>query len=166
MRARYSPVMRSMEDPPHGVTREERQTVARHVGAYLTKAATAAGFDVRQRAGGRAQLAGRLNVSLTTVSRTLEGKTLPMPSQLTSWASVLGLDHQQLLFESGLIPSESDPDAPNADVASPTLTPEAAMDAWEITDPKIRTMLAGNIRQARELQQETDAADRGATARG
>ncbi|MFJ6085078.1 transcriptional regulator [Streptomyces sp. NPDC092369] len=155
-----------MEDPPHGSTREERQAVAQRVGAYLTKAATAAGFDVRQRAGGRAQLADLLNVSLTTVSRTLDGKTLPMPSQLTSWASVLHLDHQQLLLESGLIPSKPSPETPNRDVASAELTPEAAMDAWEITDPKIRKMLAGNIGQAVELQREIDAADPGATARG
>lgn len=158
--------MRSTEDSPHSATREERQAIAQRVGAYLTKASIAAGFDVRQRAGGRAQLAGLLKLSLTTVSRTLEGRTLPMPSHLTSWATVLGLEHRQLLLESGLIPSEPAPEAPNADVPSATLTPEAAMDAWEITDPKIRTMLAGNINQARELQQEIDATDRGATARG
>ncbi|MCI3277558.1 transcriptional regulator [Streptomyces cylindrosporus] len=156
--------MRSMEDPPHGKTREERQALAARVGAYLTDRAHEAGFDVRQRAGGRAQLAGLLSVSLTTVSRTLDGKTLPLPSQLTAWASVLGIDHGELLVESGLIPPKRPPGDAKEEVPSATLTPDVAMDAWGITDPKIRKMLTGNIEQARSLQQEIDAADRGATA--
>ncbi|WP_237548760.1 transcriptional regulator [Streptomyces sp. SID4950] len=163
-----------MEDPPTGAigavggpaAREERQALARRVGDYLTHAASAAGFDVRQRAGGRAQLAGKLGVSITTVSRTLEGKTLPLPSQLTTWASVLGLDHQQLLRESGLIPPEPGAERSTRAVASTPPTPDEAMDAWGITDPKIRTMLSGSIEQARGLQRQVDDADRGATARG
>jgi len=155
-----------MEDPPHGKTREERQVLAARVGAYLTERATTAGFDVRQRAGGRAQLAQRLGVSITTVSRTLEGKTLPLPGQLTAWASVLGINHDELLIESGLLPPKKGSGGPKEEVASAALTPDAAMDAWGITDPKIRKMLNGNIGQAIQLQREIDAADRGATARG
>ncbi len=41
------------------------------------------------------------------------------------------------------------------------------MDAWGITDLRIRTLLSGNIVQAIELQKDLDADDsRGATARG
>ncbi|MER8030640.1 helix-turn-helix transcriptional regulator [Streptomyces bauhiniae] len=154
--------MRSMEDPP--TTREEHQELARRVGSYLAKAAEAAGFDVRTRAGGRAQLAARLGVSVTTVTRTLEGRTIPLPSQLASWAKVLGLDHRQMMVESGLIPEETGPTATHDAVAS--LTPNAALDAWNITDPKIRKMLLGAIEQGRDLQREIDATARGAEARG
>lgn len=158
--------MRSMEDPPQGNAREERQALAGHVGAYLTERATSAGFDVRQRAGGRAQLAALLKVSITTVSRTLDGKTLPLPSQLNAWANVLGIDHDELLVESGLIPRKQPPEAAKEEVTSAALTPDVAMDAWGISDPKIRKMLNGTIEQAIELQRGIDAADRGATARG
>ena len=158
--------MRSMEESPHE-SRGERQALARRVGEYLTDAATAAGYDVRPRAGGRAQLATSIGVSLTTISRTLEGKTLPLPSQLTAWASVLGLDQREMLVNSGMLPPEHGPQPPARRVASVTLTPEEAMDAWGITDLRIRTMLSGNIVQAIELQKDLDADDsRGATARG
>ncbi|MFD6751374.1 transcriptional regulator, partial [Streptomyces anthocyanicus] len=100
--------MRSMEESPHE-SRGERQALARRVGEYLTKAATAAGYDVRPRAGGRAQLAVSIGVSLTTISRTLEGKTLPLPSQLTTWASVLGLDQREMLVNSGMLSPEHGP---------------------------------------------------------
>lgn len=157
--------MRSMDDPPHSATRDERQALAQRVGDYLTDRATKAGFDVRRRAGGRAQLASLIGVSITTVSRTLEGKTLPLPSQLTAWASVLGIDHEEMLIESGLLPKRPSQSTAK-EVPSAALTPDAAMDAWGITDPKIRTMLNGNIQQAIQLQHEIDAAGRGATARG
>ncbi|MGV9427152.1 helix-turn-helix domain-containing protein [Streptomyces sp. NPDC003656] len=157
--------MRSTEeDPPTLISREERRTVARRLGRFLTEAAERAGYDVRQRVGGRAQLAGRLGVHVTTVSRVLEGESIPLPSQLTQWATVLGVDHHQMLVESGLIPDETGPKAESGAVAS--LTPDAAMDSWEITDPIIRRMLAGAIKQARDLQREVAAAARGAEARG
>ncbi|MER5877684.1 transcriptional regulator [Streptomyces sp. NPDC060235] len=158
--------MRSMEESPHE-SRGERQALARRVGEYLTKAATAAGYDVRPRAGGRAQLAVSIGVSLTTISRTLEGKTLPLPSQLTTWASVLGLDQREMLVNSGMLSPEHGPQPTIRRVAPASLTPEEAMDAWGITDLRIRTMLNGNIVQAIELQKDLDAGDdRGATARG
>lgn len=140
--------------------------LAKRVGAYLTDRSMKAGFDVRQRAGGRAQLTELLGVSLTTVSRTLDGKTLPLPTQLTAWASVLGIDHDALLMESGLIPRRQPPESADEAEPSAALTPDAAMDAWGLTDPKIRTTLNGNIEQAIQLQRQIEAADRGATARG
>lgn len=167
MRARYSPGMRSMEDPP-SETREQRRARAKRFGAYLTAVATQAGFDVRPRQGGQAQLARLTGLNLTTVGRTLEGKTLPLPSQMERWASALGRTVREMLVESGTIPdSESGNQPAIREVPSAPLTPEAAADAWGITDPKIRSMLVGNIVHAIRLQQETDAADgRGAVARG
>ncbi|MEW2132916.1 transcriptional regulator [Streptomyces sp. NPDC005435] len=99
--------MRSTEDL-HG-SRGGRQAQARRVGAYLTAVATAAGYDVRRRQGGRAQLAAVTGLSLTTISRTLDGKTLPLPAQLATWAAVLNLDHGRMLMESGIIPAQRGP---------------------------------------------------------
>ncbi|MGV9701327.1 transcriptional regulator [Streptomyces sp. me109] len=155
-----------MEDPPHGSRATSpppslsgRQAQARRAGAYLTTVATAAGYDVRPRQGGRAQLAALTGLSLTTISRTLDGKTLPLPSQLTMWATVLDLDHRRLLVETGHIPEQRGPQDMNREAASAPLSPDEAMDAWGITDPIIRKTLSGTIVQAIRLQEELDASD-------
>ncbi|MEU1710271.1 transcriptional regulator [Streptomyces sp. NPDC005706] len=156
--------MRSAKDSPHD-SRAERQAQAQRIGAYLTQAATAAGYDVRRRHGGRAQLAAATGLSLTTISRTLDGKTLPLSSQLTTWATVLNLDHRMVLVESGLIPEQRGPESPRRGSPSPrqasntaTLSPDEAMTAWRITDPIIRRTLNGSIVHAIALQAEIDAA--------
>ncbi|MEU8589287.1 transcriptional regulator [Streptomyces sp. NPDC048664] len=160
--------MRSMDDSLHEI-RGGRQVQARRIGAYLTAVATAAGYDVRRRQGGRAQLAAVTGLSLTTVSRTLDGKTSPLPSQLATWAAVLDLDPRVMLMESGLIPEQrgSGPAcrAEPAPVAA-SLSPDEAMNAWGITDPIIRRTLNGSIVHAIRIQEEIDEADgRGDPAR-
>lgn len=162
---RYSPSMRSVEDSPHE-SRTRRQAQARRVGAYLTRAATAAGYDVRRRQGGRAQLAAATGLSLTTVSRTLDGKTMPLPSQLTTWATVLNLDHRGILVESGLIPEQRGPQSAGRERKPAALSPDEAMTAWGITDPIIRRTLNGSIVHAIELQGEIDAAESWGAAAG
>ncbi|MGW3357045.1 transcriptional regulator [Streptomyces bungoensis] len=148
--------MRSAENSPHE-SRARRQAQAQRIGAYLTQAATAAGYDVRRRQGGRAQLAAATGLSLTTISRTLDGKTLPLSSQLTTWATVLNLDHRRVLVESGLIPEQRGPQSSRREPDA-ALSPDEAMTAWRITDPIIRRTLNGNIVQAIALQAEIDAA--------
>ncbi|MFD8724508.1 transcriptional regulator [Streptomyces sp. NPDC059629] len=144
-----------------------RQAQAQRVGAYLTAVATAAGYDVRRRQGGRVQLAAVTGLSLTTISRTLDGKTLPLPPQLTTWATVLNLDHRRMLVESGLIPEQRGPHPGGREVGSAALSPDEALNAWGITDPIIRRTLGGSIVQAIKLQEEIDAAgEQGAVARG
>ncbi|MFJ8006172.1 helix-turn-helix domain-containing protein [Streptomyces fagopyri] len=158
--------MRSMEEPPHE-TREERKARVKAFGAYLTRKATAAGFDVEPRRGGRAELARLLDTKPTTISRTLDGETLPLPQQITKWAKALGVDPREMLVESGVLPSEQAPEPTIREVASSKITPDEAVDAWGVSDPKIRSMLLHFIVYALRLQQETDAADgRGAVARG
>ncbi|MBJ6641861.1 transcriptional regulator [Streptomyces sp. DHE7-1] len=149
--------MRSAKDSPHE-SRTLRQAQAQRIGAYLTQAATAAGYDVRRRHGGRAQLAAVTGLSLTTISRTLDGKTLPLSSQLSTWATVLNLDHRRVLVESGLIPEQRGPESQRRGPAPATLSPDEAMTAWRITDPIIRRTLNGSIVHAIALQAEIDAA--------
>lgn len=156
--------MRNTEDLHQG-SRTGRQAQARRVGAYLAAAATAAGFDIRRRKGGRAQLAALTGLSLTTISRTLDGRTLPLPTQLVKWATALGLDHQAVLTDSGLIPARRA--HRTTGLASVALSPDEAMHAWGISDPIIRKTLAASIVHAIRLQEELDAAaDREAVAPG
>ncbi|MFJ2717521.1 helix-turn-helix domain-containing protein [Streptomyces sp. NPDC087437] len=158
MHARYPPDMRTTEDLHQG-TRTGRQAQTRRVGAYLSAAATAAGYDIRRRRGGRAQLAALTGLSLTTISRTLDGRTLPLPSQLAKWATVLNLDHRAMLVDSGLIPEQRGPRTASREAASAALSPNEAMNAWGISDPIIRKTLNASIVHAIRLQEELDAAD-------
>ncbi|MFJ8008265.1 transcriptional regulator [Streptomyces fagopyri] len=158
--------MRSMEDPTYGSratppppSLSGRQAQARRAGAYLTAVATDAGYDVRPRQGGRAQLAALTGLSLTTISRTLDGKTLPLPSQLMTWATVLNLDHRRMLVETGHIPEQRGTQDVSREAASEPLSPDEAMDMWGITDPIIRKTLSGSIVQAIRLQEELDSTD-------
>jgi hypothetical protein len=155
-------------DDEHEETRAERRARAQGVGEYFTRAAVAAGYDVRPRAGGRKRLADDLVLSLTTVTRTLDGETMPLPSQLIKWARVLELDYQTMLVESGLLPPESAPAARIREVPSAPLAPEQALDAWGVTDPQIRELLLSNIQTGLAMQQKIDdqAAGRGTAARG
>ncbi|MGW0800313.1 transcriptional regulator [Streptomyces sp. NPDC002692] len=158
--------MRSTEEQPQE-TREERRARVKAFGAYLTRKATEAGFDVEPRRGGRTELARLLDTKATTISRTLDGETLPLPPQVMRWAKVLGVDPREMLVESGVLPSEEGPEPAIREVRSAPLTPEEAFDEWGISDPKIRSLLLVTIDQAIRLQEESDAEDsRGAVARG
>ncbi|MGV9428612.1 transcriptional regulator [Streptomyces sp. NPDC003656] len=128
--------MRSTEDL-HG-SRGGRQAQARRVGAYLTAVATAAGYDVRRRQGGRAQLAAVTGLSLTTISRTLDGKTLPLPAQLATWAAVLNLDHGRMLMESGIIPAQRGPrDAERGERRAVSLVREPHVEETHVHAPHL-----------------------------
>lgn len=86
------------------------------------------------------------------------GKTLPKPSQFEHIARAVGTTVNNLMQAAEIISSQDSPESSIPDVLSVTsqspLTPQAAADAWGITDPTIRTMLITNIEQAIRLQRE------------
>ncbi|MET8609703.1 helix-turn-helix domain-containing protein [Streptomyces misionensis] len=155
---------------------EDQTEVARRFGALVTEYALRAGYDVRPGGGGRAALARELGMSQSAVGRFLDGKSLPHPQKFPQIAQTLGIDVRNLLVEAGVISSEAWPEGASPDVRSVTsrsqpLTPEAAMDAWGITDPMIRSMLLSQINTARLLQagqveESGNSRDGGAAARG
>ncbi|MFC8884418.1 helix-turn-helix domain-containing protein [Streptomyces cinereoruber] len=135
-------------------------TPAERFGALVRRLAEEAGYDLTPRAGGRKQLAIDTGMSTSAIGRMLDGQTLPTPSVYESIAKVLGVDVRTLLVEGGVISSDSWPEGAYWAVRSvteqPQLSPEAAVAAWGITDPRIRQMLLNNIEQAIRLQHETD----------
>ncbi|MFJ2882373.1 MULTISPECIES: helix-turn-helix domain-containing protein [unclassified Streptomyces] len=135
-------------------------------GAFLTEAAMHAGFDVRPRAGGRKELAEVTGISRSAISRTLEGKTLPLPSQMQALAKAVGVDLRTMLEKGNVISGESWTEPPERHVASASLTPEDAADAWGITNVLVRKMLLGQIEQAIRLQQESETEGVDAASRG
>lgn len=132
---------------------------------FLTEAAAKAGYDVTSGAGGRKRLAADSGMSASAISRTLDGKTLPRPSQMEGLAKAVNVDIQTMLVRGNVISGESwnDPNEPH--VRSASLTPEDAADSWGITDPMIRKMLISNIQQAIRLQREAET-EGGAASRG
>lgn len=125
--------------------------------ALVIRLATRKGYDLTPGTGDRAKLADAVGMSRSTFGRMLDGKTLPLPQHFERIAEGLGADVRDLLIEGEVISPESWPKGDSADVRSanpqnPPLTPEAAADAWGITDPMIRSMLVGNINHAIQLQ--------------
>lgn len=142
------------------------QETARTFAAFLRSAAIKAGYDLTPGAGGRKRLAEDTGISPSAISRTLEGLTLPRPSQMEKLARVVGKDLQTMLVRGNVISGESWNGSNDPHVRSASLTPEDAADSWGITDPKIRTLLIGSIEQAIRLQHQADTEGDGAASRG
>ncbi|MFF1834139.1 helix-turn-helix domain-containing protein [Streptomyces sp. NPDC058231] len=130
---------------------------AQAFGLFLAEAANRAGYDVTSGTGGRKRLATASGMSASAISRTLDGKTLPRPSQMEALAKAVHVDVQTMLVRGNVISGESWTEPKEPPVRSASLTPEDAADSWGITDPMIRKMLISNIRQAISLQLETEA---------
>lgn len=155
--------MRSTDHPisPDPDAPTTAATKAQRFGALVSELARAAGYDLTSGSGGRADLVRDIGtMSQSAVSRMLEGKTLPKPNQLESIAYAVNTDVRTLLVTAGVISAEAWPNEANPAVlshsASSPLSPEAAADMWGITEPGIRSMLIGSVRQAIRLQKEAD----------
>lgn len=161
--------MRSMNTQPSAGARDAGDTPAQHFGSLVHELASRAGYDLSLRGSGPTALAADTGMSRSAVVRMLEGKTLPMPDRFEALATALGVTVQYLLIEAGIISPTAWPRHAGSGTSSttppPHLSPEAAADAWGITDPTIRKMLIHNVEQAIRLQHEKDgglAAETGA----
>jgi hypothetical protein len=67
-----------------------------------------AGLDIdKPQGGGRAVLATACNVSRSTVTRWLDGRSMPGPDQLEIIAKALGIPVMDLLVGAGIVSAES-----------------------------------------------------------
>ncbi|MFJ6014542.1 multiprotein-bridging factor 1 family protein [Streptomyces sp. NPDC092952] len=146
--------------------RDSARDAAATFASFITQAAMKAGYDIRPRAGGRKQLAEATGISVSAIGRTLDGKTLPLPSQMEHLAKAVGVPVLEMLVRGGVISGEHLNKSPDRHVASASLTPEAAADAWGITNPIVRKVLLGQIEQAILLQAEMGAGGVDAVSRG
>lgn len=153
---------------------EERKAVARRFGALVTQLARDKGIAIESGAGGRAELATKLDINVSMVSRALDGEVLPQIWQFAKWAKVLDYPLRNLMVESGVIDAEDWPEdgvpvVPSVTTPPQPLTPDAAADSWQITNPLIRRGLIASIENALAMQAEENArsgVDGGAAARG
>ncbi|MFD5788668.1 multiprotein-bridging factor 1 family protein [Streptomyces sp. NPDC127037] len=140
-----------MDTPP-------TETTAESFGRLVTELAIAAGYDMSPGSSGRGRLAADTGMSVSAVGRMVNGKTLPKPNQIEHIARAVRTTTQHLLQAAGVISDGDWPEGGIPDVLSVTsqspLTPQAAADAWGITDPMIRAMLIANIEHALRLQRE------------
>ncbi|MFI9026391.1 helix-turn-helix domain-containing protein [Streptomyces sp. NPDC053560] len=141
-------------------------TPAQRFGALVKKLATDAGYDLSPGGGGRGALARDTGMSPSAVGRMVTGKTLPMPQQLEAIARAVQTDVRTLLVTAGVISDGAWPQDAESAVLSVTprpqsLSPDAAADAWGVTEPGIRAMLLGSIQHAIRLQREADASPAG-----
>lgn len=125
-------------------------------GALVTRLAKEAGYDVTPNAGGRAKLAAAMGMSVSAISRNLDGVSFPRPTQFAPWARALNVPVRTLLVQGGLISAEDWPESAVGAVRSVTPSPGAIADSLGIHDPMIRGMLIGGIEQAQRLQREAD----------
>lgn len=95
---------------------------------WLANAMRNADLDIdRQRGGGRAELADRLDVSKSTIARWLGGR-LPAPEYLDPLARALKVEPVDMLVDSGIV-------SRRAKGAKPARSPQDAMVELGITDP-------------------------------
>ena len=137
---------------------------AKEFGAFLTTLAKRAGYDVTPNAGGRKKLAEAMGMSVSAISRNLDGVSLPRLSQFLPWAKALNVPYRTLMVDGGLIPPEEWREIDRGPVPSIPPTPGAIADSLGITDPMIRGMLTGSIEQAIRMQRAADG--QAATAGG
>lgn len=126
-------------------------------GAYLTKLATDAGYDLNPRRGGRAALAAEVGMSPSAIGRALKGETLPRPAQMEPLARALGAHLPDMLREAGLVTGGTSHEWPKTEVRSAP-TPEQIADQLGITHPVPREALILDIQHAIRAQERIDDA--------
>jgi transcriptional regulator with XRE-family HTH domain len=83
-------------------------TTAERFAAWLAAAMRRAGLDIdSQQGGGRAVLAEEIGVSRSTVTRWLQGQTLPSPDQFEPLARALDTSVEDVLVGGGIVSVES-----------------------------------------------------------
>jgi transcriptional regulator with XRE-family HTH domain len=148
--------MRSTDTPP---------TPAERFGAWFRAQAERCGYDLSPRGGGRAALAAATGMSASSIGRTIEGKTLPMPSQFEVIANLFDVPVRDVLVEAGIISAESWTESPGDPVRSQSFPLEQQLEQLGVTDPKLRAMLLANVEQAIHLSSQ-ERTERGGTAHG
>lgn len=128
-------------------------TPAQKFAAWLGPAMRRAGLDIdTQQGGGRLALANALDVSRSTVSRWLEGTSMPSPEYYEPLAKALDVRATDMLVGAGII---SPMDLGHA--APQELTVEEIAARWEISpeDLPILTSVVDELRKRSRRRLET-----------
>lgn len=117
---------------------------------WLATAMRNAGYDIdKQRGGGRAELADRLGVSRSTITRWLEGGSLPGLEFIEPLAAALNVPVTDVLIGAGILSIKQ-----LHPLDRPEPSPEEAFSALGITDPGDMAVVRAMIERMREIRVE------------
>ncbi|QKW08068.1 helix-turn-helix transcriptional regulator [Streptomyces sp. NA04227] len=125
--------------------------LARTFGAFVKAAALKAGYPVDdQRSGARSRLAVDAGMSPATVSRILNGQSLPDPNHLEGLSRAIHVPVSQLLVRSGVVSEGALSGA--APSAVPPLSVEDIAEALGIRSPNNVELLRGLVRTLQQTE--------------
>lgn len=133
--------------------------MAERFGAFIAEAARRAGYDVDSpRGGGKTQLAKATGMSQASVSRMINGQTIPDPRFLEPLANALSINLQELLVRSGLV---SEGVLPRSPPRHRRLTAREAAADLGITDPASIAAFETMVKVMTDSQQVKESSDGG-----
>lgn len=115
-------------------------TPSEEFAAWLEPAMRRAGFDLDRLSGGRLAFAEAVGVNPGTVTRWLQGKSMPDPDKFEAIAKALDVDPIDMLYGIGVLSAKTAATSHETAVRSRPITPSEAADELGIDDPRDREM--------------------------
>lgn len=139
-------------------------TPSEEFAAWLEPAMRRAGFDLDRLSGGRLAFAEAVGVNPGTVTRWLQGKSMPDPDKFEAIAKALSVDPIEMLYGTGVLSAETAAFSHGTAVRSRPITPSAAADELGIDDPYDRQMFIAMVNQIAKRPKSTAVPDEESSA--
>jgi transcriptional regulator with XRE-family HTH domain len=139
-------------------------TPSEQFAAWLEPAMRAADYDLDRLSGGRVAFAEAVGVSPGTVTRWLQGKSMPDPTKFEAIAAALKADPIDMLVEIGVLSAKTVTSQPSTAVDFRPTTPSRAADELGITDPRDRALFLALVEQLNQGPRKLTDTEREDTA--
>jgi transcriptional regulator with XRE-family HTH domain len=143
---------------------EVDMTPSEEFAAWLAPAMRRAGYDLERLSGGRAAFAEAVGVAGATVTRWLQGKSMPDPDKFEPIATALGVDPIDMLQEIGVLSVKRVTSSHETAVRSRPIAPSEAAAELGIDDPVEREMFIRFVGTLGSRPKLTAAPDEGSAA--
>lgn len=120
-------------------------TPSEEFAAWLEPAMLRAGYDLDRLSGGRTAFAEAVGVSPATVTRWLQGKSMPDPNKFEPIAKALNTDPIEMLYATGVLSAKRLTSGQETAVRSRPSTPSEAADDLGIDDPLDRDLFISMV---------------------
>jgi transcriptional regulator with XRE-family HTH domain len=139
-------------------------TPSEEFAAWLAPAMQRAGYDIERLSGGRLGFAEAVGVNPGTVTRWLDGKSMPGSDKFEAIAKVLKVNTIDMLHGIGVLSAKTAATSHDTAVRSRPITPSEAADELGIDDPYDREMFINMVRGFAKRPKLTAAPDQGSSA--
>lgn len=113
----------------------EEPSPLKRLGTLVRRLAIAAGYELdRINSGAVVRLARDAGMSQSSLSKLLAGTRMPEARYFAGLANAIGCDPIDLFVEAEILPARSRSQLPHNAVASPSITPDAVADAWQVDE--------------------------------